>query len=62
MTKVVALVPIKLNNERLPGKNIRPFTGGKPLINYTLSTLLEVSNISEIYVYCSNEEIKDYIV
>ena len=27
--KTVAFVPIKLNNERLPGKNIKPFTNGE---------------------------------
>ena len=32
------MVPIKLNNERLPGKNIK-LLGDKPLINYMLPTL-----------------------
>ncbi len=59
--KTVALVPIKMNNERLPGKNIKPFTNGKPLIYYILSTLLSVKNIDEIYVYCSDEEIMKYL-
>lgn len=30
MKKVVAVIPIKLNNQRLPGKNVRPL-GGKVL-------------------------------
>ena len=59
--KTVAFVPIKLNNERLPGKNTKRFTNGKPLICYILSTLLNVDNIDEIYVYCSNEEIIKYL-
>ena len=29
--KVTAFVPMKLNNERLPGKNTKAFTNGKPL-------------------------------
>ena len=59
--KVVAFVPIKLNNERLPGKNTKPFTGGEPLISYILRTLLNVRNIDEIYVYCSDEKICQYL-
>lgn len=39
MKHTVAFVPLKLNNERLPGKNTKPFTNGKPLITYILSTL-----------------------
>lgn len=59
--KVVAFVPIKLNNERLPGKNTKKFYNGRPLISYILETLQKVSNINEIYVYCSNDEIKKYL-
>ncbi|GAA0378654.1 acylneuraminate cytidylyltransferase family protein [Paenibacillus motobuensis] len=61
MPKVVSFVPIKLNNERLPNKNIKKFTNGNPLIYYILDTLLKVRNSDEIYVYCSNEEILKYI-
>lgn len=61
MDKVVAFVPIKMNNERLQGKNTRAFTNGKPLIHYILKSLKEVNHIAEIYVYCSNETIKDYL-
>lgn len=60
-TKTVAVVPIKLNNQRLPNKNIKPFTNGKPLCHYMLSTLLEVSGIAEVYVYCSSPKIEAYI-
>ena len=59
--KTVAFVPIKLNSERLPLKNIRPFKNGKPLIFYILNTLKMVSAIDEIYVYCSSEEIVQYL-
>ncbi|MDR0570075.1 MAG: acylneuraminate cytidylyltransferase family protein [Clostridiales Family XIII bacterium] len=58
--KVVAIVPIKLNNERLPGKNIK-LLGGKPLIAYCLDTLLQIKEIDEVYVYCSNSEIERYL-
>ena len=59
--KTVAFVPIKLNNERLPGKNIKPFTNGKPLVHYIFQTLMSVKEIDEIYVYCSSEEIVKYV-
>ena len=59
--KTVAFVPIKLNSERLPLKNIKPFTNGQPLISYILNTLLKVSDIHEIYVYCSSEDIIPYL-
>ena len=34
--KVVAMVPIKLNSERVKEKNLRPFHDGKPLVQFIL--------------------------
>ena len=59
--KTVAIVPMKLNNRRLPQKNTKCFTDGKPLCFYILSTLLEVEGIDDVYVYCSNPDIKEFI-
>lgn len=59
--KTIAIVPMKLNNRRLPQKNTKPFTNGKPLCYYILSTLLKVKGIDDIYVYCSNPDITQYI-
>ena len=59
--KIIAIVPMKLNNRRLPQKNTKCFTNGKPLCYYILSTLLQVKEISEVYVYCSNPDIKNFI-
>lgn len=59
--KTVAIVPMKLNNRRLPQKNTRVFTNGKPLCYYILSTLLTVKEIDEVYVYCSSPLITEYI-
>lgn len=59
--KVVAFVPIKTNNERLPGKNTKSFTNGKPLLCYILETLCRVNGLDDIYVYCSDETISDYL-
>ena len=59
--KTVAFVPIKTNNERLPGKNTRPFSNGKPLISYILETLSKVPEVDKAYVYCSDESVKEYL-
>jgi len=59
--KTVAIVPMKLNNRRLPQKNTKAFTNGKPLCHYILSTLLTVDGIDEVYVYCSNSDIQHFI-
>ena len=59
--KTIALIPIKFNNRRLPGKNIKPL-GGRPLMQYIQETLLQVKGIDEIYVYCSDEGVKEYLL
>ncbi len=59
--KIVAVVPMKLNSERLQNKNILPFDNGEPLCRYILNTLKQVESLDEIYVYCSNPDIKNYI-
>ena len=59
--KVIAFTPIKLNNERLPGKNVRAFTNGQPLLTYLLRTLTQVPAVDEVYAYCSSDAIKDML-
>ena len=54
--KVVAFVPMKLSNERLPGKNTKKLGGIRPLYLNILDALLNVESISETFVYCSAEE------
>ncbi len=58
--KTVAWIPMKLNNERLPNKNTL-MLGDKPLCRHLLDTLTSVKGIDEIYVFCSREEIIDYL-
>lgn len=63
--KTTAFIPIKLNNERTPGKNIRPFSDGTPLISFVQRSLIELKVkgvIDEIYCFCSREEIKPYLL
>ena len=61
MSKIVAYVPIKTNNLRVPGKNTRAFEGGKPLVTNILDTLLKVRYIDEVHVFTSDETINDYL-
>lgn len=58
--KVVSFIPIKLNNQRLPGKNLMDLNG-KPMCDYIFQTVKQVRNIDEKYVYCSDEKIQDYM-
>lgn len=60
--KKVAFVPIKLNNQRTPGKNLRPFSDGMPLLTFFLSTLVKVREFDKIYLFCSDEVVKSYII
>lgn len=59
--KTVAVVPMKLNNRRLPQKNTKSFTNGRPLCYYILSTLLQVAGVDEVYAYCSNPDIRKFL-
>ena len=58
--KIVAIMPIKLNNERLPGKNTMPLAG-KPLLQHQLDAVLETKLADDVFVFCSNESVCDYI-
>ena len=58
--KTVALVPIKLNSQRLPHKNILPIAG-HPLCWHLCNSLVHSKGIDEVYVYCSDEAVKEYL-
>lgn len=58
--KTVAFIPIKLNSQRLPRKNLLPL-GNHPLCWHITNTLLSVKSIDEVYVYCSDENIIQYL-
>lgn len=57
--RVVGFVPSKLNSQRLPRKNVLPL-GGRPLVNWTLTTLAQC-DIDETVVYAADDEIVRYI-
>lgn len=58
--KIAAFATIKLNSERVPHKNIQPI-GSRPLCYHILDTALQVKQINDVYVYCSDEEVTQYI-
>ena len=58
--KIIAIMPIKLNNERLPGKNTK-LLGGIPLIEYQLSALESSGEFESVNVYCSDEAVKPFL-
>lgn len=57
-------MPIKLNNQRMPGKNTARFDDGTPLLQVSLKTALKVKSegyIDRIVVYCSSDEITKFL-
>lgn len=58
--KTVAFIPIKLNSSRLAHKNILPING-YPLCWHVCHTVLHIPDVDEVYVYCSDASIKQYI-
>lgn len=57
---ISAIMPIKLNNERLPGKNTR-LLGNKPLLQYQLDNLLETYLCDTVSVFCSDKAIIPFL-
>lgn len=57
-------MPIKLKNERTPGKNIKEFGDGTPLLQVPLNTALNVKKkgiVDRVVVFCSNDAIIKYL-
>jgi CMP-N-acetylneuraminic acid synthetase len=49
MPRLVAVVPMRHNSERVPGKNYRDL-GGKPLFHWIVDTLLSIPAIDEVVI------------
>ncbi len=47
--RIVALLPMKANSERVRGKNFREFNG-KPLFRWILDTLMSIESIDEVII------------
>ncbi|MCR5739240.1 MAG: acylneuraminate cytidylyltransferase family protein [Lachnospiraceae bacterium] len=60
--KTVALIPIKLGSKRVPGKNIKPFFDGTPLMSFIQKACLDAGNIDEVYIYCSDDAVIPYVI
>ena len=54
--KLVALVPMKANSQRVPEKNFRPLHG-KPMFRWILDTLLAIEEIDRIVINTDAREI-----
>ncbi len=54
--KVVALLPMKANSERVKGKNFKEFAG-KPLFQWMLDTLLSIKQIDLIVINTDAREV-----
>lgn len=53
-------MPIKLKNERCPGKNTR-LLGSKPLLQFELDSLKATGLCTSINVYCSDETVVPFL-
>ena len=58
--KIYALIPIKHNSERVPGKNYRDFNG-KPLFYWIINTLLNSTYIDKIIIDTDSPTIKELV-
>jgi len=58
MTKVIALLPMKGNSDRVPNKNLKDFCG-KPLYHFVLNTLLDSKYISKVIINTDSAAIKE---
>ena len=58
--RISAIMPIKLHNERCPGKNTR-MLGNKPLLQHELDNLKATGLCDKICVFCSDESVTQYL-
>ncbi|MEZ8313917.1 acylneuraminate cytidylyltransferase family protein [Vibrio splendidus] len=56
--KVIALLPMKANSTRVPGKNFKDFCG-KPLFKWILDSLLAVDEIDQVVI---NTDARDILI
>ncbi len=60
--KTVAMIPVKAHSQRIPGKNMKPFYDGTPLLTLIQKVCMQTETVDETYVYCSDESIRKYIL
>lgn len=52
------IIPLKTNSERVPNKNLRPFSGNKSLFDVKAEQLLKWFSPEDIYVSSENPEVR----
>jgi CMP-N-acetylneuraminic acid synthetase len=57
--RLVALMPMRHNSERLQGKNYRPFGDGRPLFHHMLDALLGCPEIDRVVIDTDSPTIKE---
>lgn len=57
MTRIVAIVPMRHDSKRVPGKNYRPL-GDRPLYHHILQTLLRVPQILQVIIDTDSDLIR----
>lgn len=55
--RLTAIIPIKYNSQRVPGKNFRSFSG-KPLFYWIIKTLYSCYCVSDVVVNADSEEVE----
>lgn len=57
--KTACFIPIKMNSERVPGKNLRVLNG-KKLYEYICEHVKEANVFDDVYIDTNSDEILDY--
>jgi CMP-N-acetylneuraminic acid synthetase len=57
--KMVALMPMRHNSERVPGKNYRPFGDGRPLFQHMLDVLVACKRIDKVVIDTDSPTVRD---
>ena len=57
--KIAALMPMRHNSERVPGKNYRPFGDGRPLFQHMVDTLMGSGLVDTIVIDTDSPTIKE---
>lgn len=57
--KLVALMPMRHNSERVPGKNYRAFGDGRPLFHHMVDVMLQCPQIEKIIIDTDSPDIME---
>lgn len=58
VSKTIAVIPARGGSKRIPRKNIKSFSG-RPIISYSIATLIESELFDEVHVSTDDEEIAE---